>query len=398
MTEISSAVGEVLEWPAFVELLNNASPLVENILQPAHPVARQEAVKQLAAALAQGYYMLCHQDPDHPDFTNFIGPAIPLAAPNPDYMYHLAMINARGTYRIWGRRGTNRFAHIGLGSAFLGSVEEPGPSLSHFDLDDMRIEADGTFEILLSARRPEGYDGNWVELPAGTGSVSIRNASYDWEHEIDATYTIERLDAPTGRRPWSLEKNRAALELLAQYPRRLSKIWLEFVKELRDDGIVNSARMNRWAGIGGMAGQYYYEGLYSLKDDEALIIEARIPDTAPYWSILLTDELFNSLDWVNTQSSLNGHQASVDADGIFRAIVSARDPGISNWLDTSGRSLGCIQGRWKDCSSNPVPDIKLIKFADIDAHLLADTRRVTPQERDAILRGRRRGAQIRRKW
>lgn len=394
---MAGAASDVLEWATFVDLLNNASPVVNLALRSDDPSVRQEAVRQLAASLAQGYYLLCHQDPDHPDFTNFIGPAVPVAAPNCDYMYHLAMVDSRGVYRIWGRRGTNLFAHIGFGSQFLGAVENPGPSLGHFDLDDMEIAPDGTFEIVLSAERPAGYEGNWVQMPAGAASVSVRNASYDWENEVDATYTIERLDTPVGRRPWLQEKTRATLEQLAQYPRRLAHIWLEYVRELHDDGVVNTTRMNRWAGLGGMAGQYYYEGLFSLAEDEALILEVKVPDVAPYWSVLLTDELFNSLDWVNTQSSLNGHQASIDADGVFRAVLCGHDPGIANWLDTSGRHLGCIQGRWKDCSSNPLPDLRLVKFDEIVAHL-PGSRRITPEERDVTLRARRRGAQIRRKW
>ena len=38
----------------------------------------------------------------------------------------------------------------------------------------------------------------------------------------------------------------------------------------------------------------------------------------------------------NRQSSLNGHQAVLDPDGVFRAVISARDPGVPNWLDTGG--------------------------------------------------------------
>ena len=33
-----------------------------------------------------------------------------------------------------------------------------------------------------------------------------------------------------------------------------------------------------------------------------------------------------SLDYANHQSSLNGHQAVVDADGVFRAVVAHAIP------------------------------------------------------------------------
>ena len=45
---------------------------------------------------------------------------------------------------------------------------------------------------------------------------------------------------------------------------------------------------------------------------------------------------WETIDYANHQSSLNGFQAVLDDDGVFRAVVSARDPGVANWLDTAG--------------------------------------------------------------
>src|SRR3546814_12449235 len=69
----------------------------------------------------------------------------------------------------------------------------------------------------------------------------------------------------------------------------------------------------------------------------SLISEVRIPDQVSYWSLILTNELYETTDWYNNQSSLNDVQAVVDSDGVFRAVISARDPGVHNWLDTSDR-------------------------------------------------------------
>src|SRR3546814_2144567 len=86
--------------------------------------------------------------------------------------------------------------------------------------------------------------------------------------------------------------------------------------------------------MSGLSRQAYYEGAYDLADDEALISEVRIPDQVSYWSLILTNELYETTDWYNNQSSLNDVQAVVDSDGVFRAVISARDPGVHNWLDT----------------------------------------------------------------
>src|ERR1700677_4143603 len=84
--------------------------------------------------------------------------------------------------------------------------------------------------------------------------------------------------------------------------------------------------------------------------------------------------------------------------GWFCSVVSARDPGLPNWLDTSGYPSGAIQGRWFDASSAPTPEVKRLKLVDVRSALPADTPRVTPAERDAALRERRINAQMRVIW
>jgi hypothetical protein len=117
-----------------------------------------------------------------------------------------------------------------------------------------------------------------------------------------------------------------------------------------------------------------------------------------YWGIALLDELFTALDWVNHQSSLNAHQALIDSDGRFRAVVALADPGVPNWLDPAGRSRGLLQGRWFEADHGPVPTITRVKMHALRDHLPQDTPLVDSRQRQAELRMRRRGAQFRRKW
>jgi hypothetical protein len=88
----------------------------------------------------------------------------------------------------------------------------------------------------------------------------------------------------------------------------------------------------------------------------------------------------------------------LDADRFFRAVISARDPGVHNWLDTSGYRRGAIQGRWFGADSTPTPAIRKLKIGEVRAALPPGTRFVTPAERDASIRARRIGAQMRIIW
>ena len=137
---------------------------------------------------------------------------------------------------------------------------------------------------------------------------------------------------------------------------------------------------------------------HDIENDEALIIETELPEKVRYWSFLVTDDLFATIDWTNRQSSLNGHQARIDADGRFRAVVSLRDPGVPNWLDTGGCLHGAIQGRWNQASSAPHPTLTRVALEDVRSHIPGDTPVVSPEEREKVLRERRMGAQMRRKW
>ena len=112
----------------------------------------------------------------------------------------------------------------------------------------------------------------------------------------------------------------------------------------------------------------------------------------------MNDELFNAVEYLYRQSSLNGHQARVDSDGKFRAVISLEDPGVHNWLDPGDTLRGMVIGRWLGCSSNPVPTLERVPFAKLRDHLPPDTAEITPEARAAQLRARRIGGQLRRRW
>ncbi|TAL00977.1 MAG: DUF1214 domain-containing protein [Rhodospirillaceae bacterium] len=385
------------EWVDLIESLRTHASVIERISTPADPVLRQEAVQLLAMSIAQGYHMLFSHDREHPEFISFLNPVIKSAAPNPDYMYYHAAIEGNGDYRMTGLRGTSRFVHVSFVAGVVGEADQAGPSVGHFDLDKMTIAEDGAFDIRISSERPAGYGGDWVKLDTRVTGISIRQASYDWIGEVDGRFAIERLDRnPAGRR-WTALEIVDRLRQLAGFPARFLEPFLGFVAGL-EKLPSNTLKLNDWASIGGLAGQVYYEGRFEIAQDEVLLIETDVPKTARYWSILLADLLFNTIDWVNCQSSLNGFQAQVDDDGRFRAVLSAQDPGVHNWLDPAGRLSGVIQGRWLECSSAPLPSITRLKLKDLRARLPDTTRYVSTAEREAQLRRRHQGAQFRRKW
>lgn len=386
-----------MEWSEFVERIRGIDKTLEHLIDPSDAWLKQEAIQQMAMSLAQGYHAIFHSDPQHPIFYTFLNPIIKSAAPNPDFMYRSSFVEGTGTYRLSGKRGTTLFVHIGVGSGYIGVDDVPGPTVGNIDLDNLTLGPNGEFSVILAAERPEGYDGDFYRLDSRARTIGVREASYDWLNEVDSTIAIERLDGPATYRRWPPEEIAYRLERLAGFPERYAKIFVHFVKTLSQHP-VNTVVLNKWADIGGLADQTYYEGLFEFAPGECLLIETDVPEEVRYWSILLADQLFNTIEWEKCQASLNGLQATLDSDGKFRAVIAVEDPGVPNWLDPAGRYKGVIQGRWYQASSAPVPQVTRLKLSELRDHLPAQTPAIDEGERKRRLLERFRGAQFRRKW
>jgi hypothetical protein len=268
---------------------------------------------------------------------------------------------------------------------------------AQLDMATLKADKDGRFDLLISPTKPAGYTGDWWQLTPSAIRLMVRFVSADWGKEVEPTLSIERVDKPVGRPRPSAAFLERRLRTLPQSVDFIAQLFVDHVDKLRRQGVVNDVKVfNPPFSI--LKGQFYYEGAYDLKDDEALIVETDIPARCDYRSLIVTNELYETTDWYNNHSSLNGAQAAPDPDGKLRIVVSARDPGVKNWLDTAGYPTGIVQGRWTGCDSEPIPHVRKVKVADVLAVLPKGVATVTPQQRQAILRERRRQLQERSLW
>lgn len=380
-------------WAEFVESLRTLPDRMLEKLpedQRADPQVRQEVARLALESLASSAIAAIGADGDHPQFLPAIGQVLNVGQPNADTIYRSAAITPGGTYRITGRRGT-------LTLAALSQLVPGTGKRDHIELGNLKADRKGRFSLIVSPERPKGYRGDWWRLDPAARQLMIRMVSADWAGEEDPTLTIERIDGPAARGRVPAATLEAKLRAL---PRQIDTMALMFpghVAKLRAEGYVNKLKVLTLES-GALEGQFYYEGPYELADDEALVIESPVPATCNYRSLILTNDLYETTDWINNHSSLNGAQAAPDGDGRLRIVVSPRDPGVANWLDTAGYNSGLIQGRWTGCDSQPMPEVRLVKLAELDKVLPKDTRRVTPEQREEILRERRRAWQERPVW
>src|SRR3546814_10949256 len=106
-------------------------------------------------------------------------------------------------------------------------------------------------------------------------------------------------------------------------------------------------------------------------------MESKGPAKFCYSYLILNNDIYETTDWYNNLSSLNGSQVHIAKDGMLRIVVSAKDPGVPNWLDTAGSPSGAVQGRWTDCDSQPMPTVRTVTFTEVRRLLPAATPVVT---------------------
>ena len=97
---------------------------------------------------------------------------------------------------------------------------------------------------------------------------------------------------------------------------------------------------------------------------------------------------FESLDYANRITSLNGHQARRDADGVTRLVLCDRDPGVPNWVDTAAQGEGVMMFRFALTDSAPALRTRLVAFDRIWEELPRETPRVEAAARREQIRVR----------
>jgi hypothetical protein len=395
------AANDFPAWDSFTDQLHQlGSEIIAKLPDRLrnNPQVQQEAGRLLLEAVAARTIQAISGDGDHPVFLPALNVTLNVGQPNADTTYRSTPITAGGAYRLRGEAGSLRIFNLGEFSLPLASSGAPIPTPIYHDFKTLHLDGAGHFDVILSTARPPGYHGDWWQLAPATTSLLIRQVAFDWATERDPRISIERLDKPVERpRPDAAELDRRLRELAASIGSS-ALIFVDHVEGLRRQGYLNRLHEFDVSHLGGLPTQFYFEGAYEIQPDEALIVEAKVPSGCLYWSIILTNDIFETTDWYNNQSSLNGSQARVDNDGVVRYVVANKDPGVPNWLDTSGYLSGAIQGRWNECSDKPIPAVRRVALTEVRKYLPADTPSVSPTQREQSIRDRRAEVQQRPLW
>ncbi len=299
---------------------------------------------------------------------------------NPDNIYQGVTVDGSARYLLHGRvpnPGPIQL-HLEVRDSIPGLGEmlvEGGRQLATLQTEQLHIAPDGTFTISVDADPVAGRT-NHLEIPAvGTFGIGIRQLLTDWKSQPPIALSIERLGQPVS--PMQRDYRRLA-ERAAQILDQIAPYWLAYNNRYifaKPANRIDTPRQ-RPGGRGFSTACHYALGL-----DEALVITVDALE-ARSLGIQIADPWGVAYEYTAHTSSLNQIQAERDQAGTFSFVISARDPGVANWLDGGGHPSGIAVLRWQGLpagakGAKALRSVQVVKLDQLDAVLPPGQSRLT---------------------
>jgi hypothetical protein len=332
-----------------------------------------EGFRYVTELLSEASELLVEADPERPRFSSIVSPARKFLGDNPDALYQQAIIRGDRSYRITGRRDHQTYISFTIhGPDPNGGIN--GPILADRNDRDLSIDADGTFELILS---PEEHPGNWVKLEPDARMVIVRNyylrgRSVQTDPDIAVALDIQPIDDPGPAPPLDDATLASRLRDATAFVHATTlglRVFGEpatvpFVSNERNTVGTPWSFRNSDVDAAGAVDIYYSSGNFDLGPDDALVMEGTLPRCA-FANVMLWNVHMQTLEYRSRRSSLNAEQIETGDGGTYRIVVSARDPGVPNWLDTGGHRFGTIF--WRFLLPEEQPETPRCRVAPVDS-------------------------------
>lgn len=309
---------------------------------------------------------------------------------SPDRIYRSIGVSPKYRYEI----KVARNAHPSLDYSFeaLPFPSLWGQPIVALQAKDIDVGKDGTFTITADSTPANGRR-NHLQLPPTTTTIFIRDTLADWHTQLPNVVSVRRVDdAQVPPRTRDEIVNDAIAQIDGTVAKTLGFIEGRIWNENKQANIITP--FPRLLDLG-MPGSVFSGDRFSIRDDEALVFTLD-PITAKYLSVEVTDLWMVSAAYSNRSTSLSNAQAKPNTDGSFTYVLSKRDPGVYNWLDSGGMNDGFVVVRWellaqKVSVDKALRDMRKVKLTEVTALVPADHPRVTPDERQQLLDAREAG-------
>lgn len=382
-------------WREFCVRLEKAGERVFKDANPESSVQRSDGFRFITQNLAQAFELALEtKDPSYPVFHPFCGPTRKLGSDSADAVYLQAWIDGNSVYRVSGTKGSARFWNLTV-QGFRpdeGALHEPFGDTPEVSMpgEELVTDAEGRFELFVGGERREP---NWLPTGPQSRKIFFRQFFDRWDEE-PARCTIERvgMDAPPS--PPTHETLIEAMCWAGDFVYDAVDYWPEF---LWDRGaLCDPAAINRFNGAAYRArlengpdperdeedrkrGRLLTQMRWRLGPDEVLILEFDSYDD--FWMLSNEGIFGNSMDYRYRSVSFTPSRTAVDPDGRVRFAMAHTDPGVANWIDTSGFSDGVLN--FRSVASAHLPDLRtrVVEASKLEQFLPESTVWLGPEAR-----------------
>ncbi len=299
---------------------------------------------------------------------------------NPDNAYRIIPVASGGKYVIRGRRMPNPSRHV---SYVLVTDTNTSITAGLLEQSGLQVAPDGSFEITLDDLPANGRS-NHIQLTPDAQYVFMRDTMSDWRQTPNALL-VERLNAPT-HPPRTMDQLAGIAARVMQLGIAPNFYWMG----LGQKQVVRAPIM--MGPVGGLLTQMSTGGWFDLAENEAVIVTADAVQ-CEYHSFVIYDLWGRSLEYRDHQTSLNNAQMAADGDGRFTYVISPRDPGTHNWLDTMGQTELRVNLRWQGLGSSaraPALETRVVNLSELSAALPPGVHKITEKGRRMQIADRQR--------
>ncbi len=317
----------------------------------------------LRFAAADGQYPVVMRLMDPP--SRWFGRDVPgtrWGGATPNFTYRVMPVTHGSRYEIHVRPTCKSppTAHYSLMSDNTASHAEIGV------LDNLNLKTadDGSYVITVDIEPANGRP-NHLQTQPGAYQIWVRDAARDWLTDTPNSIRIRLLDPPT-RNPMNEEE----LALKAIKAALDGVYYNYYVCRLVTAGVANEVITPASTGpFGGVATQFTGRSNVVLADDEAMIVTANAAG-AVFRDALLYDHFMMSIRFWDRQTSLNAGQMESDESRGFTYVIAHEDPGVHNWIDTTGMNQVMFGHRWQSFKGGSPAELpaltgRVVKFRDL---------------------------------
>lgn len=361
---VQDLLAQIVNAQATVIATNSQYPFVtefDKTLLPAY--AQMSAMNQIILGLSQynldhGYSQNSTSVVPYQWNSSAAEPFNFLNSPNPDEQYHLLPVGDKTeVVTVRPGPGTEEVTFTMMTGDGMTKETDWHAVVAH-NLDQFTPNADGSYTIYVGPSAPTG--ANWIDTD-GYQTVLVRDTLGDWGLP-QTSISVQLENQPAFTMPVLSDADISSLlaqtgDNLVSSNASFTLFGLQYVFNTIPMNTVKDWATTTSAIPGGplLPGQITSFVHYSIPNNEAMVIKVPNID-ATYTGAQISNAWTATSPYATVTGSLNNTQVYQDSDGYTYYVLSNQNPGVANWINTSGLQDGLfalrIQGLNGDMPAN----------------------------------------------